>query len=252
MRRSRRGFTLIELLVVIAIIAILAAILFPVFAKAREKAKQAQCAANLKQLDLAIYMYTQDNDEMLPVPVQGSVYWYDVIYSYVRTRDTYWCPSQKLYPADAQVGAGPSGAVPSWGLPRWCEAAGALPVPLAAARRTSSTILLAPNDQGVAQKYHTFLYPVDEDAFTTNINSANQCSSVNGSQGTACDCGGANPPCRGPYRHLMTTNNFGFVDGHVEAQRLPLETWYPTSWPGGSVAQHPMQWTEWTVSNSYL
>ena len=62
----RKGFTLIELLVVIAIIAILAAILFPVFAKAREKARQSSCASNLKQIGLAINTYTQDYDETLP------------------------------------------------------------------------------------------------------------------------------------------------------------------------------------------
>ncbi len=62
----RRGFTLIELLVVIAIIAILAAILFPVFAKAREKARQASCQSNIKQITLACLMYAQDHDERLP------------------------------------------------------------------------------------------------------------------------------------------------------------------------------------------
>jgi prepilin-type N-terminal cleavage/methylation domain-containing protein/prepilin-type processing-associated H-X9-DG protein len=62
----QRGFTLIELLVVIAIIAILAAILFPVFARAREKARQASCESNLKQQGLALNMYTSDYDERLP------------------------------------------------------------------------------------------------------------------------------------------------------------------------------------------
>jgi len=64
--RERRGFTLIELLVVIAIIAILAAILFPVFARAREAARKATCLSNLKQIGLAALMYAQDYDEVLP------------------------------------------------------------------------------------------------------------------------------------------------------------------------------------------
>ena len=64
--RDRRGFTLIELLVVIAIIAILAAILFPVFARAREKARQTSCLSNTKQISLACLMYAQDYDEQLP------------------------------------------------------------------------------------------------------------------------------------------------------------------------------------------
>src|SRR6201984_300402 len=66
---KRRGFTLIELLVVIAIIAILAAILFPVFAKAREKARQTSCLSNIKQVGLALTMYVQDYDELTPSPL---------------------------------------------------------------------------------------------------------------------------------------------------------------------------------------
>ncbi|MBC8140695.1 MAG: DUF1559 domain-containing protein [Armatimonadetes bacterium] len=66
MSRTRSAFTLIELLVVIAIIAILAAILFPVFAQAREKGRQAACTSNMKQITLAFLMYAQDNDETFP------------------------------------------------------------------------------------------------------------------------------------------------------------------------------------------
>ena len=67
---NRKAFTLIELLVVIAIIAILAAILFPVFAKAREKARQTTCASNMRQLGLAVIQYTQSFDELMPAMIQ--------------------------------------------------------------------------------------------------------------------------------------------------------------------------------------
>lgn len=63
---NRRGFTLVELLVVVGILAVLAAILFPVFARAREKARAAQCTSNLKQLGLAIEMYSADYDDLFP------------------------------------------------------------------------------------------------------------------------------------------------------------------------------------------
>src|SRR3569623_816416 len=74
-RRCRNAFTLIELLVVIAIIAILAAILFPVFAQAREKARGATCVSNQKQILLAIMQYTQDYDETLQIGEQFPVKW---------------------------------------------------------------------------------------------------------------------------------------------------------------------------------
>jgi prepilin-type N-terminal cleavage/methylation domain-containing protein/prepilin-type processing-associated H-X9-DG protein len=67
MHHTRRGFTLIELLVVIAIISILAAILFPVFAQAREKAREITCVSNARQVGLAVMMYVQDNDETMPI-----------------------------------------------------------------------------------------------------------------------------------------------------------------------------------------
>src|ERR1700704_2809341 len=80
-RSTRNAFTLIELLVVIAIIAILAAILFPVFAQARDKARGVACLSNIKQTALAITMYQQDYDESIPLgnqEYQGEVYNYDI------------------------------------------------------------------------------------------------------------------------------------------------------------------------------
>jgi prepilin-type N-terminal cleavage/methylation domain-containing protein/prepilin-type processing-associated H-X9-DG protein len=101
---SRRGFTLIELLVVIAIIAILAAILFPVFAKAREKARQASCLSNVKQIMVGMLSYTQDYDECLPFgsndpgPASGYTawgYWQDSIMPYCKNSQLFICPSNK-------------------------------------------------------------------------------------------------------------------------------------------------------------
>jgi prepilin-type N-terminal cleavage/methylation domain-containing protein/prepilin-type processing-associated H-X9-DG protein len=95
----RRGFTLIELLVVIAIIAILAAILFPVFARAREKARQSSCSSNVKQLALGLLMYVQDYDEMFGL---GGGYngtdlwarqWPIAVQPYVKNTQLLLCPS---------------------------------------------------------------------------------------------------------------------------------------------------------------
>jgi prepilin-type N-terminal cleavage/methylation domain-containing protein/prepilin-type processing-associated H-X9-DG protein len=109
----RKGFTLIELLVVIAIIAILAAILFPVFAQAREKARQTGCLSNVKQIGLGIQMYVQDFDEYVPRNAfadpprvaEGDHFtncssprWMDVIQPYIKNTQLHNCPSDPFAP----------------------------------------------------------------------------------------------------------------------------------------------------------
>ena len=100
LEKKRKGFTLIELLVVIAIIGILASILFPVFARARENARRTSCLSNLKQIGLGVMQYTQDYDEKLPlyqILTTPSLSWQWQIMPYVKSTQLFVCPSaQKI------------------------------------------------------------------------------------------------------------------------------------------------------------
>jgi len=99
MKHQRNGFTLIELLVVIAIIAILAAILFPVFAQARESARRTSCLSNVKQMGLAFIMYTQDYDETTPAVIHNNNLPYDpdfwvIVQPYIKNVNIFYCPDR--------------------------------------------------------------------------------------------------------------------------------------------------------------
>ena len=156
MQRTRRGFTLIELLVVIAIIAILAAILFPVFAQARESARRASCISNLKQLSLATLMYCQDYDDTFPAacsyagqpwmePPYYCIAFKDCLDPYVKNQQVWLCPSgAKIDPAVTTSFGGNSYWFPSCSSiygPFWAvrNLAG---VSLAAVTRPSDVVLL--------------------------------------------------------------------------------------------------------------
>jgi prepilin-type N-terminal cleavage/methylation domain-containing protein/prepilin-type processing-associated H-X9-DG protein len=96
---KRKAFTLIELLAVIAIISILASILFPVFARARENARRAGCLSNMKQIGLGVMMYVQDYDEKYPPSAYDtaasdvSAYWFGFIQPYIKSTQVFQCPS---------------------------------------------------------------------------------------------------------------------------------------------------------------
>ncbi len=150
-KSSGRGFTLIELLVVIAIIAILASILFPVFARARAKARQVKCLSNLRQLGTALLMYASDEDDTLPPWSQaggaptdsappGEPYtWDTVVLAYVRNQDLLYCPDNDFQQDDSPAHGPPTGPPPfrSYALPRYVSG-----IMLGAPPLVSDTVLL--------------------------------------------------------------------------------------------------------------
>ncbi len=139
---KRSGFTLIELLVVIAIIAILAAILFPVFARARAKALQNTCLSNTKQIALAMLMYASDNDQKLPQQIGGygaHPGWYDPLKVYVKNEQIWVCPEDRVSSTDA-YGIRPSYVInAALSCASYCS-----PPPMNYIQAPATTVMLAP------------------------------------------------------------------------------------------------------------
>ncbi len=157
-RKHAGGFTLIELLVVIAIIAILAAILFPVFAQAREKARSISCLSNTKEVGLAVLQYVQDYDESMPSGVYYSVYlpglaWAGQTYPYMKNTQVYKCTDDTT-PSIAASGASfakfAESYVFNYNIPAFAPALAGLDAPastvLAAEGRGDQAEISAPNE----------------------------------------------------------------------------------------------------------
>ncbi len=217
-RNEIHAFTLIELLVVIAIIAILAAILFPVFARARENARRASCQSNLKQMGLGFAQYTQDYDEHFPLsvvwlgpgnaPAGATVGWADAIQPYLKSTQIYQCPSE---PAPPNSNPNSAGYTDYFMNKNAGDGAQALP------SLNNPTLTILVGDSGA---------PAGQ-----SINGHSNARERNNGCATAGDPGGAapfdrfQPVCGGPglatnlagggFRHLEGAN-YGFSDGHVK------------------------------------
>ncbi len=207
-RRRTSGFTLIELLVVIAIIAILAAILFPVFAQAREKARAISCASNLKQATLAVLMYVQDYDETFPMsiaPFPGATpdyaaapcltTFYDRISPYQKNADIMRCPSKPtamdiIAGFNRQAGLGIKPVCPSTPPLQWI----------------SYNFNYAVIDNGTTSRPVKTLARIPHPVMNSLI-----------SDGVLTEPGGLCGLFSSPVdaRHTLTVN-CGFVDGHVK------------------------------------
>jgi prepilin-type N-terminal cleavage/methylation domain-containing protein/prepilin-type processing-associated H-X9-DG protein len=194
---KRVGFTLIELLVVIAIIAILAAILFPVFAKAREKARQSSCLSNNKQVMLAVLQYTQDYDERLPgrrkaydpatvlpagTPTCGAgwLLWSALVGPYVKNSQVFRCPSGCV------VGYNPCGG----------------------------------DADGTSVSLGQFLSPATSvkigDSFSNGLKYMNAVQACSPEKRTVITTSGSNGTCGGFAPLHNDGGNLGFMDGHCK------------------------------------
>jgi prepilin-type N-terminal cleavage/methylation domain-containing protein len=251
----RRGFTLIELLVVIAIIAILAAILFPVFAQAREAARKTTCTSNLKQVGIAIMMYTQDYDESYPWGASNlgatTITWYDLAEPYVKVgaqgfgftggvqRTFYICPSfaNNTVPMQtgdpvpptftaAQVTPAMSYAANGWLMPMANKSLLPASPWFPGKQLTGLANVQAPANVVLATHGLGTRPSVGGDDFTSGC-----VGNEEGASGVPPQMGGAAVYCAARYRHSEGTVTL-LADGHAK--------WFkgPSSWraPGTAVA----------------
>lgn len=212
------GFTLIELLIVIAIISILAAILFPVFARARENARRARCGSNLKQIAMGLAQYAGDYDERVCPPVSdsdGQKYYPDLLQPYIKSAQIFECPSKAAATATFNSSTG----YPAYGMnilmtPGYYKGG----IALSEMNAPSELLVLASNTYTAAPGYFLLWYQ--------NVIPSAAYNGWNGST----------PP---PTADHFEGVNVLYADGHVKWQSLERLTSPPPT---------PAEWRLWFPS----
>ena len=205
-RQAAVGFTLIELLVVIAVIAILSAFLFPVFGKVRESARRTACLSNLKQIGLALALYTQDSDDAMPpiAYVDGgeTVTWRRLSFTYAKSASVFACPSNSYNGASA-LGDGDQFFV-SYGANESAFSSSTATIGLGQIENPSSVFLVGESDGGGWKLPNPPNPPLADP-----------------------DCAGCDAPQAGSHTDLFaghfSRSNWLFADGHTRALR-PTQT----------------------------